>query len=737
MFARYFFIALGIASLLWVGYVAADLIDQRNAFTPTSVFGKEDGKVLILNRLDETEIQGLPFKTIPKNQEIIQLFKPLIKEINGLYISASRRVILMETGKEWSKNDVNELLKKTGLKFKSSNFRSFEIGGYIVECYKNILYFHDENIKTTTNDSWGNFDRKASVAIVDFSDEQPKVFEVYLRGEGKVEFITKNLKKLKGKQVDDKRYFASGIPRNIKKYHFLQKEYAAYLGGAYSKGPMKEWISKGFVSFQYKGKDAIVTDIIPGKSPIDVLNSALGMEESGEEHASFKGVRLTDQFPSSENSYFHVFVEGDYCILSEEEWVGSDIVGQLKLENTLSSEQFSLDEIYEDLPARVSERYIDGDTRYTKSVYKSKLLETHYGEGIFSNITIPVQKEENRESEEDDVKESDDSKTFNINAKINDFVAFNGKGNFITLTATGELMSYTGGRMNWVKNLNSKSIGGIHYNEEYQFILVTAKNALHLLDKTGKYVTGGPISIGSRTPTQSATLFNFKGKLYIAYPDNSGNVVVFDSKRKKLSTFPHGLNEISQPVEIWVSQDKLFFGVLNSANFVMIDAEKKQVYRSFALPGESISTISDNELFMLTADGSRLSCVNQKGIKQDVRSASKGKLLSSEKGRKETYMSNFNSGQIQFFGAQGAFTGKIKTDVKDAEFWNLQTINGVSYVSVVDGLENNAYLYELDGGKFVDRSFEGSKKCQLSLTGEDLLLTTVVDKYIVQYFIKK
>jgi hypothetical protein len=71
MFARYFFIALGIVSLLWVGYVAADLIDQRTAFAPTSVFGKEDGKVLIVNRMDEADISVLPFKTIAKNQEII------------------------------------------------------------------------------------------------------------------------------------------------------------------------------------------------------------------------------------------------------------------------------------------------------------------------------------------------------------------------------------------------------------------------------------------------------------------------------------------------------------------------------------------------------------------------------------------------------------------------------------------------------------------------------------------
>ena len=70
MFARYLFIALGIASLLWVGYVAADLIDQRNAFAPTTIFGKEDGKVLIINKMSETDVSVLVIGVIwvkPRN----------------------------------------------------------------------------------------------------------------------------------------------------------------------------------------------------------------------------------------------------------------------------------------------------------------------------------------------------------------------------------------------------------------------------------------------------------------------------------------------------------------------------------------------------------------------------------------------------------------------------------------------------------------------------------------------
>ena len=125
--------------------------------------------------------------------------------------------------------------------------------------------------------------------------------------------------------------------------------------------------------------------------------------------------------------------------------------------------------------------------------------------------------------------------------------------------------------------------------------------------------------------------------------------------------------------------------------------------------------------------------MNQKGIKIDIRNSSKGKMLSSDKGRKESYLSNFNRGQVFFYGTEGAFIGKVNTDVNDAEYWSIQTIDGKSYVSIVDGIENNVYLYELDGGKVVDRSFEGGKKCMLNRSQDELILTTIVDRYIVQY----
>jgi len=78
MFARYFFIALGIVSIFWIGYVAIDIIDKKESLAPAVLFGKEDKQVLIINRKKEVNLSLLPFSTNPKNKEIVGALLPNI-----------------------------------------------------------------------------------------------------------------------------------------------------------------------------------------------------------------------------------------------------------------------------------------------------------------------------------------------------------------------------------------------------------------------------------------------------------------------------------------------------------------------------------------------------------------------------------------------------------------------------------------------------------------------------------
>jgi hypothetical protein len=59
------------------------------------------------------------------------------------------------------------------------------------------------------------------------------------------------------------------------------------------------------------------------------------------------------------------------------------------------------------------------------------------------------------------------------------------------------------------------------------------------------------------------------------------------------------------------------------------------------------------------------------------------------------------------------------------------------YFSVVDGTENNVYLYDSKGRMYVKGVIGGSKKVSLNQSaGFSVTLTTIVDGYLVQYFIK-
>jgi len=224
--------------------------------------------------------------------------------------------------------------------------------------------------------------------------------------------------------------------------------------------------------------------------------------------------------------------------------------------------------------------------------------------------------------------------------------------------------------------------------------------------------------------------------LYLVFPDESGNIIVYDSKRRLHSTINNGMSEINAPVDVWVSQKKLFYGVQNSSSFKMIDAVNKREFRSFALPGESQSIVKGNEIILFSIDNSKLIYLDQKGIRHELTSTNSGKIKKTAAGRKESYLLSSFSNKLTIFSSLGTQLGSMQLDFNDIEFKDVQTINGRTIVSVIDGLENNVYLYELDGEKIFDRSFEGSRKSMLNWNENTMTLTTIVDNFLIQYQLK-
>jgi hypothetical protein len=169
----------------------------------------------------------------------------------------------------------------------------------------------------------------------------------------------------------------------------------------------------------------------------------------------------------------------------------------------------------------------------------------------------------------------------------------------------------------------------------------------------------------------------------------------------------------------------------------MFDAERKREFRSFPLPTESQSIVQEGELLLFSHENGNLMYYDQKGVKTQFDIPCSGTLKKSQEGRKEIFLSNYNNGQITVFGKFGTLLGKVPLDFSNVENWDVFYVNNKTYVTGIDGLENNVYLYDLDGSNLLDKPLEGSTKSMINLCDNVLTLTTIVDNYLIQYKINR
>ena len=99
-------------------------------------------------------------------------------------------------------------------------------------------------------------------------------------------------------------------------------------------------------------------------------------------------------------------------------------------------------------------------------------------------------------------------------------------------------------------------------------------------------------------------------------------------------------------------------------------------------------------------------------------SMSSNKLMVSKNLKEVLFEKDFGNARL-------SFAGIFKNSYKE------------TYFSVVDGTENNVYLYDSKGRMYVKGVIEGSGKVSLNqCAGFSRTLTTIVNGYLVQYFIK-
>jgi len=347
-------------------------------------------------------------------------------------------------------------------------------------------------------------------------------------------------------------------------------------------------------------------------------------------------------------------------------------------------------------------------------------METHTGVESIDNTVKPAS-----------------SITMSCGFDIADFAVLPGNGNVIALGKSGELIRFEKQKSSWKKDLEVKPFGELQLIDLHgtgeSFILLNTKDEIHLWNLSGHYETGFPIKLDAEA-TNEVKFYRWREKSYFIVADENQKVILFDSKGRELNMISSGMS-ITRKIDVWASQRRLFAGFANSSNFKMYDMEKKRVHREFPISAKSHPLKVPNQLFQYTLENNRLVKFDQKGIKTEFESYNRGKFIDLQMDKSNPVIIIQSANQIRLINSDGATFGEINLSFNEIEDVYINTDeSGKTFVGVIDGLENNVYLYTTDGQKVVNKPLEGQSKIRLNTTNNQKRITTIIDQFVIQYF---
>jgi hypothetical protein len=705
-----------LLSLFWLGYVSLDILSETNNFAPEYLFCEKDEKVLVINRPQEVNLDALPDFANAPMAETYRNFSH--RPATTIYISANQAQMLLVRSSNWIEEDILDLFAQHSSGKVKMDGQEFSIGELKGRFYKRNLYLSQGTITHNTGKRVKfNFDSKASASILHLngSSSVRSVTDIYFRGNERVDYITYNEQLEQGKQVKDEEVFSHILTRNFSEYHFRERDFYAGEDSIFAAGPMFGWMQSGFVEIQYEGSTALISDYIDGQDPILILN-----ELNQSQDAVQFDIPLTRTFPSPGGKYVIKYLE-DLVVISQDEAICDKILADFKLGNTIALNKGARFQLYGALPGSVSERILTRNKAYTRAVYRGRLLETHMGEYVTAT--------------EDKVKK--ESLALNCGFPIADFAVLPQSGNLVVLGEQGEVARFRDGKLQWSKRLNAETVGEVQLIDLHQtgelFVLVTTRKEIHLWNLQGEAVNGFPIILDEKASFQTR-FYRWNDRSYFLQCTEDNQLTQFDAKGGELHMMPLNVAP-SRPLDVWASNGTLFVGVASASQFAMIDIDHRKIYREFALPGNCHSYKIPNELLQYGLEGGTLYKLSQKGVRSNFQSFPQASLLRLQAEGQNKVLVVKSNNTLHLLNPEGIPFCTINLPFNEVEDVFVQTFDsGKTLTAVIDGLENNVYLYALDGSKIKHVPMEGQTKVHLGSLGSQTMVTTVVDQFVVQYF---
>ncbi len=731
MFNRVFLFVIAAISIVWITYVGYDLLDQRDKITPQNIFGTRDGEILIINRTKEVDLAQLSFEVQPEIQPLLDQLLGAPVQNERFFISKNKAVILVEMPYLWTNSMANEFFGTKSIQHTSTGSNTFDLeNGFKGRYQRNfMLIFKTEPEPVDEELNWPIWDKKATASIIQLN--QPlRSTDVYFKPDGTISYQTKYSRDINSEKVDDQDLFAQVLPNKLKNYHFYERKFAIAAKVMTEESPLFQWSETGFVMFDYQGKSCIISDYAGGQDPFVVISEKLSNTDTTGNISGkrIRNIQLTKRFPKDLSAGFFMMNVADKIVISESKESCEQIVADYELGKTIALTETVKTGIYQKLPKKVSERYVTGKMAYARSAYKNILIKTQVANLVSSELPeeTPAAPEELNWSQ----------------AVDGELIELLGRGNqqFIWTNA-GKVISVSNKKRRWQLTIDGRLINEPQFvdvlgNGQKQILFNTA-STIYLIDLNGKNLEGFPVKLNNEA-TNSVSFYRWKNASNFLIVDDKNQLIQFDQKGRQTDVLKLNVGNCKNAVDVFTQKGNLIAVASGSERTQTVNLLRFKIVKTHEAAiaqqrvsvegndGPSYYSFEKGQLQRQDYTGSEITLANYPDVEQF-------KLI---EGKNYKYIAFSSYNKIHVLNERGVKLYQFEIPFRELASFDVITLqNGKTYIAMIDGIENNLYVYDNSGRCYTEKPLEGKGTVLLSEKGSNnLVVTTSGNGFVVQYF---
>ena len=723
MLGRIYLYLLGSIGLLLTLFLGYNLVYKYTSFSPQSVFNYKDKKVFIFNRISEINNSISEYK-FPKD---IDFFASKLLANNAfnerVYVSGARNRVVVEAPQPWSKELLRYYFKRKSIPFSQLEDEGTLRDGIQYVISGNFMLFYTGTFNKELHDQvdWPHWDRLASANMIYFSKHN-STKDIYYNRNGAIAFATRKQNSQNGNKVNDYELFASVIPIEINEYHFYEKKWAISNKLIEKKDIISDWMDKGFVKMTYESTPVVVSDFTLQNDPFEVLNQETEEEEviSGiKKH--YVGIRLFKDFPKNLTEGFYIETIDDKVVISERQEVVRKMVEYYEMGKTISKSKTATLKYFDRLPQNVSERFINPEKAYTKSVVNNKLIET-----VKSTTLNSSNKAETNE-------EVGFSETISIEGNFNSFCSNEG----IVYTLTDKFLYAIKNKEVLWKNeiegaLTSKLILLNKIDSEKEAVFFSTDNKIYMFDLQGKTINEFPVKMNNRGATSFCNLRGSNAIYLISTSNELVKLSLTGTIEKKLKLKFEGI-----PTQMYFLKKggKNYAVIRDKVQAQVVDLSKWKFSNSInSIPENSVLVTTANEPSMFYFDNNELVGNSTSGKLKRLGKFENPHSIDVLNGNSRTFVSFLTKNSFIMTNEEGVVIHKFKLPTKnELSYSTIRLEDGEIIVAFLDQDSNDIFITDINGKKINKNPLEGKVGVLLSGSNNQLMVTTLGSNYIIQY----